>query len=189
MKSYTRLQLLASVIVFSFLLAACGSGDGKGGEDSNGEDSATASDSVTIQYRHDGSTAEAKTLADLEWMLGEWKQIKEEIVTEEKWTKESDDLFIGEGLNYPVGDEATPLLEKLWLEQNESEIYYVALPPQNEEKTYFKLTDAGETMAAFENPEHDFPRYIRYELVDGTLNVAVEGEQGIGFTLAFEKVQ
>ena len=57
-------------------------------------------------------------------------------------------------------------------------IFYVA-QPKGQPPTEFVATQVGSTSVRFENPQHDFPKVIRYEKrTDGTLQAAISGGAG-----------
>jgi hypothetical protein len=83
------------------------------------------------------------------------------------------------GMARAVVGGKTAAFEFLRIETREDGIYYVAQPQGRCPATPFKLVslDAGE--AVFANPEHDFPKRIRYRRgPDGTLIARVEGDPG-----------
>ena len=68
--------------------------------------------------------------------------------------------------------------EYLRIEQRKDGIVYVA-SPGGRPPTDFPLADFGQDFALFANPEHDFPKEIRYELTKtGDLHARVSGDAG-----------
>ncbi len=62
------------------------------------------------------------------------------------------------------------------IEENETGISYFA-SPRGSSPTEFKLKETQGKKVIFENPEHDFPQRIIYELKEGNKLVArIEGE-------------
>ena len=54
-------------------------------------------------------------------------------------------------------------VEKLKLVIKDNNIYYVADVPENKHPVDFKLIEISEMTFTCENPEHDFPKRIRYQ--------------------------
>ena len=80
----------------------------------------------------------------------------------------------GRGINLKGID--TTFVEKLKIILKDNAIYYVADVPQNKEPVLFKLTTQSETKLVFENPQHDFPKVITYEVLDKKLKAVISGD-------------
>lgn len=91
----------------------------------------------------------------------------------EIWVKKSNKEFVGKGINLKGLD--TSFVEKLKLIVRENKIYYVADVPENKEPVLFEMTDQTGTQVTFENPNHDFPKKIVYELNDRKLKATISG--------------
>ena len=61
------------------------------------------------------------------------------------------------------------------IEQRKDAIVYVA-SPGGRPPTDFPLVDLGKDFVLFANPEHDFPKEIRYELTQDGLHARVSGD-------------
>jgi hypothetical protein len=81
----------------------------------------------------------------------------------EAWTKDENNF---KGNVYTVVDKDTLIRERVDLLLSDTVcVYRVQVKNQNEGKPIdFMLRAAGNNMVFFENPEHDFPTSIRYEL-------------------------
>ena len=66
--------------------------------------------------------------------------------------------------------------EFLRIEDREGSLVYVALPKGAKAETDFRYVEAGEQWVRFHNPEHDFPRSIKYALTGDTLHIEVRGD-------------
>ncbi len=136
------------------------------------------------------SNIEAPTKKDfkqLKWISGQWSRtnVREGQTANETWTKVSEYLYEGIGVSMKGSD--TTFVEKLRIELKDNAIFYVADVRENASPTYFKITQLSETGFTSENPEHDFPKVIDYQLKHKTLTVIIsDGDQKkMGFI--FEK--
>jgi hypothetical protein len=119
------------------------------------------------------------TFGKLGWIVNKWMYKEGDNVTFENWVKLNDELFSGE--SYTVKDGDTILNEQLKIEKIGDDVYYTAIVKHNPGPVHFKLIEHGENKAVFENPEHDFPNRIIYELKEGNfLYARVEGKNKKG---------
>ncbi len=107
------------------------------------------------------------------WIVDSWRSVKDEEVSAEKWIKINDSLFEGESTT-TVKNEVV-FREKLKIENTPGGIFYTADVPHNPGPVRFKLITVNDTMAVFENPEHDFPQKITYINETGNLHAFIEG--------------
>lgn len=109
-----------------------------------------------------GAESSAPTLADLSWLAGTWRSAEgESASTEEVWLEPEGGLMLG--LHRQIGDSGSAWFEYLRIVEEEAGIVYVASPGGKGE-TRFALAELSPGLAAFENPEHDFPQRIEYAL-------------------------
>ncbi len=122
------------------------------------------------------ATPQGPALGDLAWMAGHWASEVGGTRTEELWLAPAGGLMLALNRTTPKTDRAA--FEYLRIEQRKDELVYVA-SPGGQPPTDFPLADIGANFVVFENPEHDFPKAIRYELTkDGALHARVSGDQG-----------
>lgn len=126
------------------------------------------------------------TLSDLEWMLGTWirQNSKPGELQQERWWKISDQEFRGVGV--VTRDSDTVFVEKLGIILEDGGIYYVADVPENPAPVYFKFTRLDKHAFVSENPEHDAPQRIAYDLENQQMRVGVSWDGG-GFEALFER--
>jgi hypothetical protein len=106
------------------------------------------------------------TMKKFSWLVGTWKaQIKKGVITE-SWRILDDSTFTGENTILRNNGE-TSLVEKLTLTYRDGEYYYTpTVIGQNDNKPIpFKITSYNESAFVSENPGHDFPKRIIYQLV------------------------
>ena len=101
------------------------------------------------------------------WMAGTWStDIAQDPVTLERWTPPLHDERMT-GWNQVTSGGEMVFSETLWIRADEDgDLIYMAAP-RGQAATTFRLADAQEGRAVFENPDHDFPTRITYELREG----------------------
>ena len=126
------------------------------------------------------------SLINLEWLLGSWSRtnVKPGRSGVEIWTKISGNEFVGKGINLRGTD--TTFVEKLKLISRDNKIYYVADVPENKEPVLFEMTAQTGMSVTFENPIHDFPKKISYELNGNKLKATISGD-GKSIDYLFER--
>ena len=129
---------------------------------------------VSAALEQGTATVSAPTLMDLSWFVGDWQMSHERVTIEEHWIPAKGGLMLG--LSRTVSGGRAVAFEFLRIEERENGIYYVA-QPKGRPPTDFKLIKLEDKAVVFENPDHDFPRIIRYQLKsDGTLLAQIEGK-------------
>ena len=90
---------------------------------------------------------------------------KDGVVTEE-WKLVTDSLMEGRS-DFIKGDTITPF-ETIKLYKKDTSFYYEAKAAgqNNELPVGFKITSFSDTSFVAENPEHDFPKRITYNLIN-----------------------
>lgn len=121
----------------------------------------------------------------LAWMEGAWAGEKDGVAMEELWTGPRGGALLG--LHRDVKGQRLLSWEFLRIQATDAGIVYFA-SPRSAPPTAFKLVEAGDKRAVFENKEHDFPQRILYWVdAKGALHARIEGPQG-GKTVAEEWV-
>ena len=124
-------------------------------------------------------------LEKLSWIADKWICTDSQSVTYESWVKNSDNSLKGEAFTVKNGD--TVFSEQLKIEKSGDDIFYIAIVKHNPEPVCFKLFELGNNKAVFENPEHDFPNRIIYELKNNdSLYARVEGKNKEGKSITGE---
>lgn len=128
------------------------------------------------------------SLNELSWILGTWERqnTKPGETHHEIWRKRSDQYF--EGLGVIVAGSDTVFVEKLSIIIEEGNAYYIADVPENPEPVYFRFTSWEKNSFESENPEHDVPKKIAYNLNGDILTADVSWDDG-GFEVVFKKVK
>lgn len=122
------------------------------------------------------AASDGPTLDELAWMAGHWASEVDGERTEEVWLGPGGRIMLG--MNRSLHENGHADFEYLRIEQRKDALVYVA-SPGGRGATEFPLADVGADFVLFENPAHDFPKSIRYELTkDGALHARVSGDQG-----------
>jgi len=126
------------------------------------------------------SAVTRQSLADLSWFVGYWSSSSDTTSMEECWLPAKGGMYIGVHRDIFPGGKV--FYEYLRIEWREDGYYYVA-KPSNQPEAAFKLTsitsDGNSPRAVFENPEHDYPTKITYQLLpSGALRATISGPKG-----------
>ena len=80
-----------------------------------------------------------------------------------------------QGIGIAMKGRDTVFVEKFRLVIKGNNIFYVADVPGNKQPVDFKLTEISKKGFTCENPEHDFPKRIRYQKEDNTIKATISG--------------
>jgi len=123
-------------------------------------------DSLAL-YRHPEDielpTPARATIDDLAWLAGAWSGTRGSSSIEERWSPALGGAMLG--VARTVKNGSMRAFEYLRIVERGGGLVYVA-QPGGAPPTEFVLTDLGPTAAVFENPRHDSPQRIVYELTD-----------------------
>ncbi len=127
-----------------------------------------------------------RTLASLDWLLGQWVAEGAQSTIRESWTARSSTTWEGEGSEASKADPAKTSREDLRLVEMSHGVYYLAKVAHNELPVAFRLSECADDRFVFVNPAHDFPKRLDYVREGGDrLSVRVSDGAGKGFTLNF----
>ena len=104
----------------------------------------------------------------LSWLLGRWERQQ----GFEHWTVAGDVMW---GVGFSSRDGKTSQFEVLAIEPGDRGLRYVAIP-QGTDEVRFPVLRGGPSEVVFANPEHDFPRIIRYRRDGDELIARLEGD-------------
>lgn len=110
-------------------------------------------------------TADKKTFQKLYALEGTWKMNGKRGSICEEWKKISDDYLQNKG--YMVKGNDTVINEWVALTNTKEGIFYTSTveDQNNKQPVAFKMTKNENGKFVFENPQHDFPKRIVYELI------------------------
>jgi hypothetical protein len=116
---------------------------------------------------------------NLEWLIGDWKNISNEMEMYESWEMESDTVFYGE--SFVLVNSDTVFFETMLLEQNGNDLLLTPTTMNQNDRNpiVFKLISSVNGEFVFENKEHDFPQRIVYSNPKpDSIFAYIEGTQG-----------
>ncbi len=130
--------------------------------------------------------AECGSLADLRWLLGDWRADGSKSSFFESWSEVGPQTFEGTGIERSKPDGAVKSAESLRLVEMGGGVFYVAKVAHNELPVAFRLTACADGRFVFENPAHDFPRRIEYRHQEtGRFSARVSDGAENGFTVEY----
>lgn len=135
---------------------------------------------LTLAVLAGAATAEPRAELDqLAWLIGGWKREARSGAIHESWTRLGDRVFEGRSWRTAEPGSAAMPLEDILLAEMGGEVFYIPKVAENPYPVAFRLVKLEGRSAVFENPQHDFPQRITYELrEDDTLLAAIEGPGG-----------
>ena len=148
----------------------------------------TGSESIGL-YRHAEDipmpAPATATIADLGWLSGAWVGTRSSGSSiEERWSPPLGGVMLAVSRTVNTGGKMVAF-EYLRVVEREGGLVYVA-QPGGKTATEFVLTELTPTRAVFNNPRHDYPKRIVYELsADGVLS-ATTGQLKGGTPRRFE---
>lgn len=121
-------------------------------------------------------TRTADDLKKVEWLKGTWTRTKMKAgqTGYETWTSLSGTSMTGRGIIMKGPD--TAFIEKIRIELKDGQIYYVADVPENKSEVWFAFTELTNNGFVCENPKHDFPKKISYEVDGKNLKATISGD-------------
>ena len=139
---------------------------------------------VVVQSAHKPMAA---TIDQVGWMAGTWVGNAGAATFEERWTPPAGGAMLAVSRTLKAGRMAA--FEFLRIVERDGGLVYVA-QPGGKPPTDFTLTAVSANSATFENPEHDFPKVIRYtKRADGTLEARVGDGGAKDETYVFQRSQ
>lgn len=111
-------------------------------------------------------------IGDLEWLVGPWVGTRSSGASiEERWTPPLGGAMLG--VSRTVSRGRMSAFEYLRIVERDGGLVYIA-QPGGQPPTEFVLTEVSKTRVVFDNPRHDYPKRIVYELsADGGLKATI----------------
>jgi hypothetical protein len=126
----------------------------------------------------DGSSSGEIEDFPIEKLSGKWEDIGKENAFYEVWQPVNKDSLSGKG--FVLIQQDTVFIEKLALWKDHGKCKYSALVSNQNggERIIFTETSAQNGRIIFENPTHEFPQRIIYELISNVeMHVLIDGNQ------------
>lgn len=129
----------------------------------------------------------SQSLSDINWILGEWKYTSSKYSNYESWNKKSDSLYWGINRRSVEG-KMRPNEELRIYRRNDTILYSAKVFDQNDRQAIeFYATELSDSLMIFQNPGHDFPKRIQYQMINrDSLKVIIADDQK-EFIFLFEK--
>ncbi|MBX3115194.1 MAG: hypothetical protein KF836_11565 [Fimbriimonadaceae bacterium] len=129
-------------------------------------------------YRHpqdiEMPTPAKATINDLQWLAGNWAGTRGtggSIAMEERWSPPKGGSMLA--VSRTFSRDRLSAFEYLRILERNGGLVYIA-QPNGAAPTEFILSELGENRAVFDNPRHDYPKRIVYELSpDGSLTATI----------------
>jgi hypothetical protein len=118
----------------------------------------------------------AEDFKKLDWLKGTWTRTNAKAgrTGYEAWKEAGPNKLTGLGINMKGTD--TTFVEKIRIELKDGQIYYVADVPENKSEVWFAFTELTSKGFVVENPKHDFPKKISYEVDGKNLKATISGD-------------
>jgi len=124
--------------------------------------------------------------SEFDWLHGTWKIKNKE--TYEVWKTGTDQKML-EGISYRIKGADTVVTENLKIIYRKDAFYYVPDVAGDQPEVYFRIIKYSTTGFTAENPQHDFPKIIRYLLMTPTsIKAEIEGD-GKVIPFYFDKIK
>ncbi len=137
-------------------------------------DPPTGKESVSL-FRHPKDialpTPAKAAMSDIAWLAGAWVGSRGAASIEERWSPPLGGAMLS--VSRTVSRDKMSAFEFLRIVERDGGLVYIA-QPGGRPPTEFVLTELGKTRAVFENPRHDSPQRIAYELsAEGGLSASI----------------
>lgn len=110
----------------------------------------------------------------LAWLTGSWSATRNGVREEEHWMAPRAGVMVG--MNRIATDTKLRGFEFFRIETRGDSVFYMSSPGGRHPATPFRLKECGPGRVVFENPAHDFPQRVIYQLVHpDTLHARIEG--------------
>jgi hypothetical protein len=128
---------------------------------------------ILISFKQEQNSK--KIFQQLNALQGTWRMETSSGALYESWTNTNDTLM--QSNSYKLKEKDTVLLEQVSLQHTKDGIFYIPVVKENNMKPVsFKLTSNNNNLFVFENPLHDFPKRIVYEIVSAdSLHAYIDG--------------
>jgi hypothetical protein len=126
---------------------------------------------------------------EFSWLLGTWKMKDKNVF--ETWTLADDGKTL-EGISYKIKEADTVIMEKILFTYQDNAYHYIPDVAGDQEAVDFKVSKHNAEGFIAENPQHDFPKIIRYRFIRkedrDTIEASIEGD-GKVILYAFDRVR
>lgn len=123
------------------------------------------------------ATKTPATIGQAAWIAGVWIGAAGQTTVEERWTPVAGGSMIG--VSRTIRGDRMTAFEFLCIAERDGTLVYSAMPNARFPATHFVATAVAADAITFENPQHDYPKMVRYALKgEGTLETTIAAEGG-----------
>lgn len=123
--------------------------------------------------------AQPMTPPDLRWLAGDWREVLDGVVYEERWSCARDD-GVAEGEGRTLKDGAVTASESMRIGPGPDGRLTFTARPSGQPGASFRVVEATPGRLRFSNPQHDFPKAVTYardgEALTAAISAAPDGE-------------
>lgn len=121
-------------------------------------------------------TSSSVSLDDVQWLTGNWQ----DSLRSNQWEIWTQNEYGMRGRGIAVNGSDTTQFEELTLVEENGKLVYIANVRGNATPVKFTGTTLEENFIVFENPRHDFPKYISYRYFPGEKSDRLHAKVGAG---------
>jgi len=120
-----------------------------------------------------------------EMLIGTWNDTIHGIY--EHWDKAGNQQL--KGFSYEIRNGKKVISEYIEIDIKENKLVYtVSVINQNNEKPVSFVLSTTDSVYTFVNPDHDFPKYIRYSIISNNYLKATVGNASRSFILNYHRI-
>lgn len=121
------------------------------------------------------------------WLEGTWISTKDSGTTTETWNVITTEVISGVARTRGI-DGKVSFSESLLIAKLQGKVFYIAKTPDNVFPVSFMAQRCSENRFEVNNPQHDFPDTITYQLQqDGSLRVVISGKEKATLTIHYNR--
>ena len=133
-----------------------------------------------------GLSAQPNDAGRLEWLCGTWQNISTGEF--EQWSRGDDGIDLI-GLGFALSGKDTIINERMMISNENGKSWFIADVPQNQTLVRFEISSSTANEFYCTNPEHDFPKFIRYTLTSEDSLHAEIGDYATSFQFRFVRLK
>lgn len=109
------------------------------------------------------------TIRQMGYLAGDWIETRNGVTVEEHWVGPVGGVMAGVSITHSEKLGSKTSIEFMSIVEKDGTLVFIA-QPGGQAPTEFPLKEADNGIATFENPDHDFPQRIIYEIAGEGLN-------------------
>ena len=109
------------------------------------------------------------TIRQMGYLAGDWTETTNGVIVEEHWVGPVGGVMVGMTITHSEKPGAKTRIEFMRIVEKDGTLVFIA-QPDGQPRAEFRLKEANNGIATFENLAHDFPERITYEIAGEQLN-------------------